>query len=126
MVATIQIRTQISNPNSIYIKKLFNFVRNWSKMTRFCRFQHRFWYKSTFNWLLWSFNRLFWSFNWTFWSFYQIFNQIRSNLDRKRSILYQNRDRRFGFVVGFRIRPKSTIEFRHRFRFDDNDLIRYP
>ena len=107
-------------------QNLVKFIRNWSKMNGFCHFRHSFRYKLTFNWLLRSFNWLFWSFNQNFWSFYWSFNRIRSNLDRKRSILYWNHNPRFGFVIGFWIRPKSTIEFGHGFRFDDYDSIRYP
>ena len=107
-------------------QKLVEFNRNWSKRNRFGHFQRRFWYKSTLNRLLQSFNRLFWSFIQTFQSFYRSFNQIRLNLDRKRSILYKNPDCWFGIIVGFQIGPKSTIKFGHGFLFDDNNSICYP
>ena len=107
-------------------QKLVKFNWNWSIMTGFRHFQRCFWYKLTFNGLLQSFNRLFPSFNQIFRSFYRSFNPIRLNLDRKRSILYRNCDRQFGFVVGFRIGLKLMIELRHGFWFDDDDSIRFP
>ena len=92
---------------------MVEFDWKWSKTTIFRHFGHHFWYKLTFNQLLQSFNRLFRFFNWTFWSLNWSFNQNRSNLYRKRLILYRNCDRRFGFVIRFRIGPKSMIEIGH-------------
>ena len=89
---------------SIYIKNLLI-------SSFYCHFR----YNSTFI-------QLFWSFNWLFgsiWSLDRSFNQ-------NGPILNRNRDRLLDFVVGFRIGPQSTIEFRHRFWFDDDDSIRYP
>ena len=50
---------------------------------------------------------------------FDLFNDLLIKLDR-------NRDRQFGLVVGFRIGPKSTIEFGQGFRFDEDNSIRYP
>ena len=120
IVATVQIWT--FEPKFNLYQKLVKFNQNWSKMTGFCHFQCCFWYKSTFNWLIPSFN----------WSFLQSFNRNRLILDRKRSILdqirlilYRNRNRRFGFVVGFRIGLKSTIEIdRLEIRIVNNSICK--
>ena len=104
IVAMICIRTQILNPNLIFIENWSNLIEIGQKWMVFVVFVIVF----NINWLLQSFNQLFPSFNWNFQSFYQSFNQISSNLDRKKSILYRNCNRWYGFVVGFRIGPKST------------------
>ena len=100
IVATIRIRTQTSNPNSICIENWLNLIEIGRKWTDFVVFI-----------IIFNKNRLLIDFYDLLIKLFDIFIYLLIELDRKRSILYRNRDRRFGFVVRFRIGPKSTIEF---------------
>ena len=103
---SIQIQTQISNLNLIYIKNWSNTIENGRKQTDFVVFIVVF----NKNWLFQSFNQLFRLFNRLFLYLYRSFNQNRSNLDRKWSRLDRICNSQLKFIVRFWIGPKSMIE----------------